>query len=488
MADKSTGWILWSRDGQTRDEGTTRWDPRKGAKSEANREPEDKSAPEATEVAPLSPAPEGARRGGRRPQNGSQRTLVDEIIENRSVEIEYQAVSDIRHGQVVGFEALSRGPQGPLRSPLHLFAAARAVGRLGELDWICRAAAFQGMLDADLPPSVSLFVNVEPDSLIEPCPDDVLKTIWQAEATLRVFVDITGRALSRHPREALETVRLARAAKWGVALNDIEYSSAGMALLPTIEPDVVKLNYQILASGLTPVAAATMATIAEAEHTGAALLLERVEDTSATMTGRAIGAAYQQGRLLGLEGPLPKRLPTPLAPLPMLHGDPPEQMQTPWAVLDKSGVRHTPDVDQTGLDHLIATVATRACVGEQPPMVAWITPLGGEVRPDTQRMLGLMLDRCPLILLAGPNVSMWNDWRVRAGNVTGDHPLAREWCFLLLSPSTAMVVAARRQDATGVQGLWDVMVSQNQDVCRAVVRELLHTIDTLPGGVYHAEY
>src|SRR5258708_2677735 len=83
--------------------------------------------------------------------------------------------------------------------PGRLLGAARGAGRVGELDWICGAAAFSDRMAAQLPSSISLFVNVEPDSLVEPCPDDLLETIWEAETKLRVFIDITGRALARYP-------------------------------------------------------------------------------------------------------------------------------------------------------------------------------------------------------------------------------------------------------------------------------------------------
>ena len=78
-------------------------------------------------------------------------SIVDGIIDRRDVSVVFQAIFDAVGGQVVGFEALLRGPPGPLQAPLPLLAAARTRGRGGELDWVGRAAAFQSMLDADLP-------------------------------------------------------------------------------------------------------------------------------------------------------------------------------------------------------------------------------------------------------------------------------------------------------------------------------------------------
>jgi hypothetical protein len=187
MAENSKGWTLWSRSGYR---GPSEHKPHSAGVATVP----DSSAPA---LANSPAAVTGTSRAAAPAHGGGSGggTLIDQIIDERSVSIEFQAVHDIESGRIVAFEALSHGPQGPLRSPLELFGAARAAGRLGELDWVCRAAAFRAMLDAGRPPSVSLLVNVEADSLIEPCPPDLLPTVLDAGRTLRVFVDITGRTL-----------------------------------------------------------------------------------------------------------------------------------------------------------------------------------------------------------------------------------------------------------------------------------------------------
>ncbi len=81
---------------------------------------------------------------------------LDQILGDRAVRAVYQPVIELATGRTVGFEALARGPEGSeLERPDRLFAAARAAGRLSELDWVCRAAALRGALDARLGRSVS---------------------------------------------------------------------------------------------------------------------------------------------------------------------------------------------------------------------------------------------------------------------------------------------------------------------------------------------
>jgi len=56
-------------------------------------------------------------------------------------EVYFQPIVDLDAGTVVAYEALSRGPAGPLQFPDRLFAAARERGALADLDAVCRTSA-----------------------------------------------------------------------------------------------------------------------------------------------------------------------------------------------------------------------------------------------------------------------------------------------------------------------------------------------------------
>jgi EAL domain-containing protein (putative c-di-GMP-specific phosphodiesterase class I) len=433
----------------------------------------------------VQPAPgsQVTHRPGSRTLSTADHELVEEIVQRRLITSEFQPIRDLRRNQVVGFEALSRGPKGPLRSPDRLFAAATAAGLVGQLDWICRATAFRTLLEQDLPPSVSLFVNVEPDSLIEPCPDDLLETIWQATARLRVFIDVTGRALTRYPTEVLETVRRARAAGWGVAVADVEFSASGLALLPALEPDVLKMNHAALNIGAGTACTAIGAALAEVEHTGAALLLQRIEDEAGSQVGRSIGAMYQAGRLHGMPGPLPRSLPSPMAPIPLrqVKHDGPE---TPWDVLSNNGAHISTGAHHDGVTYLLRTFATEAASAALPPVVAVVLPDNAMTTQQENALLyRMLLERCPLSLVAGWDVHRMNDWHVRAADLPAGHPLLNQFCFAALSPALSVVLVARLDIRR--PGVVDIAVSHQPTTCRQVFRNIIEVLDTLEGGVRH---
>lgn len=201
---------------------------------------------------------------------------IHDILDRRLVTTVFQPLVDIASGRVAGYEALSRGPAGSrYESPALLFATARAAGRDGELDWICRATAYRSALDAGLGPELTLFVNMEPRAWRVPCPADLVPVVERARHRLRVVTEMTERAIAEDPSALLEATANCRSAGWGVALDDVGADPMSLALMPFVHPDVVKLDMQLLRRPDDPHTARVVAAVsAYAESSGA------VADTS----------------------------------------------------------------------------------------------------------------------------------------------------------------------------------------------------------------
>jgi EAL domain-containing protein (putative c-di-GMP-specific phosphodiesterase class I) len=144
------------------------------------------------------------------------------ILDERSVQPVFQPLIDLDSRRVLGYEALARGPVGSaLETPAALFGAAWRAGRVAELDWVCRAAAFTEAVRGGLALPLTLFVNAEPVSLGVACPDDLRPAVELAKGRLRVVVEVTERAVAGDPARLLATVAQAREIGWGVALDDV---------------------------------------------------------------------------------------------------------------------------------------------------------------------------------------------------------------------------------------------------------------------------
>ena len=237
------------------------------------------------------------------PPTGLSRTLRNEladILAEGAVEAGFQPVVDLASGRVVGWEALARGPRGSaLERPDLLFAAAHAAGRHDELDVLCQRNALRAALEAGVRAPCVLFLNVEPDA----CgflPLDLRELYARACSQMTVAVEITERALTQRPGALLGHIAEMRAMGVAVALDDVGTDTDTLAMMSLIEPEVIKLDLALVqASPDAAIAEAVHAVHAQAERTGATILVEGVETPEQAQIGASLGATLAQGWLYG---------------------------------------------------------------------------------------------------------------------------------------------------------------------------------------------
>jgi diguanylate cyclase (GGDEF)-like protein/PAS domain S-box-containing protein len=225
---------------------------------------------------------------------------IADVIASGQVRTVFQPIVDLDAGQVVAYEALSRGPEGALERPDLLFAAARENDLLGELDALCRASALRNAIGLNWPSELALFVNVEPQVLdVEPL-DTLIELAAAAPGGLQVVLEITERAISARPAELLSCVRKLRHAGWRIALDDVGADDMSLAFMPLLQPDIVKLDLKLVQDRPGPAVAQIMNAVnAYAHRTGALLLAEGIEDERHLDIARALGARLGQGWMFG---------------------------------------------------------------------------------------------------------------------------------------------------------------------------------------------
>ncbi|RJK95340.1 diguanylate cyclase domain-containing protein [Vallicoccus soli] len=232
--------------------------------------------------------------------DASQDALLDDVLGRARVRTVFQPIVDLATGEVVAYEALARGPEGPLARPDLLFAAARRAGRLAELDELCRRTALTTALGAGVTAPLSLFVNVEPEVLDAAPLDELLAIADTAPGRLQVVLEITERALATRPAELLATVERLRESGWKVALDDVGADDLSLAFMPLLRPEVVKLDLRLVQQRPGPAVAQIMNAVnAYAEAGGALVLAEGIEDEGHLAVARALGASLGQGWMFG---------------------------------------------------------------------------------------------------------------------------------------------------------------------------------------------
>lgn len=398
--------------------------------------------------------------------------LFARLLDERALHVVFQPLVDLRSGQVVALEALIRGPeQTALASPVALFEAARRLGRLAELDWVCRATAFAAFLDAGVPPSVSLFVNAEPEGFAARCPADLAAVIRRAESHLRVFVEVNDRALVADPAGVLAAADRAREMGWGIAIDNVGSSPAPVAMLPIVGPDVLKLDLRRL-DGAGSEAASEIVTsvLRHTEKTGAVLLVEGIETEEDERWARALGAVYGQGHHLGRPGPLRESYPPPHAPIPLIKVVPTDlHVASPFELFEGGPLVKASAAHLAQLGGMIARRPhTRGC-----PSV-YLLCVGDDQLPAELVASGVP-ESAMVFVVFGNDLPAEPATGARGVCLPPGDAFAREKFLIVLSDQAPAAVFAKASSP----GYFDTVVTQDVELVHEIARHIIRRVPVL---------
>lgn len=401
---------------------------------------------------------------------------IDEVIDAGAVTSVYQPIVELDSGSVAGYEALARGPQGSeLESPDRLFGAASRCGRVVDLDWVCRAAAFDGALQAGLGRATPLFVNVEPLSLRTAPPADIEQLVALASSALSIVIEVTERSLLADPAGLIAALASFRSLGIGVAIDDLGADPASLALLPFIQPDVIKLDMSLVRRHrYSEIASIAGAVRADAERRGATILAEGIETEEHLERALVLGARLGQGWMFGRPATLPAGSPhrqRRTDRLISLAGCQPTPL-TPWSLVEGSPLRRT--TTKRLLMPMSHLIEQRALTGD-PCVVLGAFQSATHFTPATQRRYQELAASRSMVGAIGVGLCDAPADGVRGGNLESDHPLAGEWTVAVVGPHDAAALIAKDRDDTGsdLDRRFDYVITHDRDTVISAARSLM---------------
>ena len=403
---------------------------------------------------------------------------IADVLRAGSVRSVFQPIVDMDTGAVTAYEALARGPWGPLEGPLELFGAAREEGLLAELDEACRMAAFRGALELGLTAPLTLFVNVEPEVLDAAPLEGLLRIADLVPGDLRVVLEITERALAARPAELLRTVERVRALGWGVALDDVGADSASLTFMALLRPDVVKLDLRLIQDRPSPAVAQIMNAVnAYAERSGALLLAEGIETEAHVAAARALGATLGQGWFYGRPTETPDlRLPVEALALPEAvrpaAGAPasPFSMLPAGVVLRRSSKRLLVELSK----HLEREAMT---LGETC-LIASTFQHKEHFTPATVRRYRELVAQDGFVCVLGEGLSQTPVQGLRGATLELDDPVCGEWDVVVLSPHFSAALLARDlgYDGPDMERMFEYALTYDRETVTRAAHELVSRV------------
>ncbi len=215
----------------------------------------------------------------------------------------FQPIGSLATGDLLGYEALIRGPAGtPLESPAALFAEARRCGCQIELERLASRVCIAAFARAGLPGK--LFLNFSADAIREvlACRQDVRRFLDEAGLPSdRIVVELTEQAATGPLDSLRDAIRVMRDGGAQFALDDYGTGHTNLSLWVELEPDYVKIDRTVVAgvarSAFRLEALRAMRQLAQVG--GTALVAEGLECVDDLLVCRDLGIPHAQGFLLG---------------------------------------------------------------------------------------------------------------------------------------------------------------------------------------------
>lgn len=228
-----------------------------------------------------------------------------ELIASQSLVSHFQAVISVKKRAVVGYEALARGLDGPLRhfQPEQLFGWAKDAGASNDLDDLCIASALKGFAALPSRSAMALFLNLDASRLSRGTfsagnirkaaeelglkPQDIVLEFSDLDAELAPGL------------KAL--VESCQSFGFSVALDDLDGSPDSLRRMIQLKPNVVKADVH-LQRGLTmePVQQTLLKGLAAlGRRIGALTVAEGIETEEDASLAIELGADLLQGHHYG---------------------------------------------------------------------------------------------------------------------------------------------------------------------------------------------
>lgn len=216
-----------------------------------------------------------------RPVRPEEEQRLQSLLTVGDIGVAFQPIWDLDEAQLIGYEALARPlPESGFDGPAPAFAVATALGRVHELDTLCRRVILARRKQLSL--DGILFLNIAPMSIAHASlsAEALFAEVRRAGiAPDRVVIEVTERGVVDVAALADKLCQL-RAHGFKVALDDVGAGNAGLELLRRVRADYLKIDREVIVEAATTETSrgVLLAILAFAREAGAYVIAEGIEN------------------------------------------------------------------------------------------------------------------------------------------------------------------------------------------------------------------
>lgn len=228
-----------------------------------------------------------------------RRARLRDIIDNEQVRTFVHPVLRLADREIIGYEALTRGPEGgEFERPDKLFKVAYDSDLVLRLERLCRRKALE--VAQDMPGDRLMFINIEPEAVADPELRDVMFSSLLKQSDLapdHIVLEITERTAITDFTAFRSTLEYLRMLGFAVAVDDAGAGYGSLQCLAEVKPEWLKIDMSLTRGVDTDEVRQQliMSLVTFAERMGVQLIAEGIETAEQLAELQRLGVIYGQG-------------------------------------------------------------------------------------------------------------------------------------------------------------------------------------------------
>jgi len=219
---------------------------------------------------------------------------LSNVISKKDIYFLYQPIYNLVTNELIGAEALMRGPDG--QPPGFIFEEAKKLGFCRELDYLCLLKCMESA-----PPIPRLFVNVYPSTVLWLVKNKMVKELMKMYPPDMVTLELIEMENVRgYISELADAVSELKKSGYSVAVDDISSGFERLLLVSLLKPEYIKLDRPLiknLGSRINQVIIKNLSNMAR--ELNAIFIAEGIETKDELERVMELGVQFGQGFLLG---------------------------------------------------------------------------------------------------------------------------------------------------------------------------------------------
>jgi EAL domain-containing protein (putative c-di-GMP-specific phosphodiesterase class I) len=214
----------------------------------------------------------------------------------RAVPLPIYRLSD---DEKIGYELLSRGPDGPLQMPDDFFKASLDAGILEEVDLACFKSCMKAANSYDS--SATLHINLFPSTILSLSDDELLAMFPKKKRAGAFCIEIVEHQRIADVMQLKKKMNKLREKGVKLAIDDVGFGASSLEGLIVLEPEIIKIDRRYVTDAFKDADRSRLLErlVHVAEALGAELVAEGVCSEQDRKLLQKTGVEFGQGPLWG---------------------------------------------------------------------------------------------------------------------------------------------------------------------------------------------